>query len=258
MRLQVKNTLFIGKVLLHFERLPSTNAYAQELLSKNRPSEGTVILADYQSAGRGQIGSTWEVAPGKNLTFSLILTPSFLPAPRQFALSQAIALATRDFLSTLCSKQVFVKWPNDIYIEDKKVGGILIQNSLSGKKIQHSIIGIGLNINQSQFDQKLSKASSLAIETGKSFALPQLLPSLLQYIEQRYLELRRGKLLKIQQDYLSHLFLYQKNALYREPGGVAFQGKIVGVNPGGQLGVARENKTKYYSIKEIEYLGIMD
>jgi len=254
--LQVKNTVFIGKVLLHFDRLPSTNAYAQELLSKSRPSEGTVILADYQSAGRGQIGSTWEVSPGKNLTFSLILSPGFLPAPQQFVLSQAVSLAIRDFLSTLCPKSVYVKWPNDIYIEEKKVCGILIQNSLSGKKIQNSIIGIGLNVNQEHFPKGLDNASSLALETGKTFDLPDLFSSLLQHLEQRYQQLRSGKLSQIQQDYLKHLFLYQKEAMYCEPGGSPFTGKIVNVNTRGQLGIARQTEITYYNIKEIKYLGV--
>lgn len=256
--MHIKNTVFIGKVLLHFDSLPSTNAYAQELLSKSRPSEGTVILADHQSAGKGQIGSTWEVTPGKNLTFSLILSPVFLPAQQQFRLSQAICLAIRDFLATLCAKNVYVKWPNDSYIEDKKVCGILIQNTLSRKKIQHSIIGIGLNVNQTFFAEKLNNASSLALETGQQYDLQLVLSSLLQYIEQRYQQLRSGKLSQIQQDYLAHLFLYQEEALYCEPDNLPFRGKIVDVSPGGQLGIAHQNKTSYYSTKEVKWVGLIN
>lgn len=252
--MQVKNTVFIGKVLLHFESLASTNDYAQELLSKSKPVEGTVILADYQSAGRGQIGSTWEVTPGKNLTFSLILSPRFLPIQRQFALSQAIALAIRDFLATLCGKKVYVKWPNDIYIEDRKVAGILIQNTLSGQKIQNSIIGIGLNVNQDQFPKLLSNASSLAIETGKTFDLSSIFPRLLQFIEQRYQQLRSGQSSQIHQNYLDHLFLYQTEALFQEPGKAPFCGSIVDVNPQGQLGIDRQGQISYYNLKEIKWV----
>lgn len=253
--MQVKNTIFIGKVLLHFESLASTNDYAQKLLSKSKPVEGTVILADYQSAGRGQIGNTWKVAPGKNLTFSLILSPRFLPVQKQFALSQAISLAIRDFLATLCAKSIYVKWPNDIYIEDKKVCGILIQNTLSGRNIQNSIIGIGLNVNQEQFPDLLTNASSLAIETGKSFDLPFIFPTLLQFIEQKYQQLRSGQLSEIHQNYLNHLFLYQIEAFFQEPGKAPFSGKITGVNSHGQLGITHQGQVSYYNLKEIKWVG---
>lgn len=252
--MQVKNTVFIGKVLLHFYSLPSTNAYAQELLSKSRPTEGTVILTANQTEGRGQIGSSWLSEPNTNLTFSLILYPHFLPIQRQFALSQAVALATRDFIAEKTSKTASVKWPNDIYINSKKVGGILIQNTLSGKKIQSSIIGIGLNVNQKQFSDSLTKASSLSIETGTTFDLETTLTDILQKIEYRYLQLRFGKLAQIQQDYLEHLYLYNQTASFCIPGEEPFKAKIITINQEGQLGLDDGASIRYFGIKEIQFL----
>lgn len=250
----IKNTVFLGKVLLHFDHLPSTNAYAQELLSKSRPTEGTVILANYQSAGKGQFGTIWEAKPGENLTFSLLLRPVFLPIARQFALSQAIALAIRDYLATLCNETVCVKWPNDIYIGPKKVCGILIQNTLSGKIIQDSIIGVGLNVNQQYFPEGLERASSLALVTGQQYNLQSTLSGLLQHIEQRYQQLRNDQLTLIHEDYLKNLWLYQTEAWYRQPNGECFLGKIVDIQPSGLLGVQQNGRKSYYNLKEIQWV----
>ena len=129
-----KNTLFIGKVFQHFASLESTNQYAVDLISKSKPIEGTVISTFNQTKGRGQIGSTWESAIGKNITLSVILYPSFLPIQKQFYLNQIVALAVKDLLQAYTSKVVQVKWPNDVYIHEHKTAGILIQNSVSGKK----------------------------------------------------------------------------------------------------------------------------
>jgi BirA family biotin operon repressor/biotin-[acetyl-CoA-carboxylase] ligase len=252
--LQVKNTIFIGKVLLHFDSLPSTNAYAQEIVSKSRPSEGTVVLTDHQTEGRGQIGSIWQSKPGQNLTFSIILYPKFLPVQRQFALSQAISLAIRDFLAQKTTKTVSVKWPNDIYIGTKKVCGILIQNTLSGKKIQSSIIGIGLNINQDQFADSFGNASSLHLETGIQFDLQGSLSGLIRSIESYYFQLKSGQLPKIQASYLQHLYLFQQPATFRKPGAQPFKAKIVDINPLGQLGLESQGKRLFYNIKEIQLI----
>ncbi|MCB0573965.1 MAG: biotin--[acetyl-CoA-carboxylase] ligase, partial [Saprospiraceae bacterium] len=181
------NTLFIGKVYHRFDQLPSTNDHAAELIAKSTPPEGTVIRAASQTAGRGQFGSRWESAAGKNLTLSVILYPDWLEAGAQFHLSMATALALHDTVYSIVQNlpdesllkagepstvyrlpstvhrppsTVKIKWPNDLYLGDRKAAGILIQNSLSGAHLQSSILGIGLNVNQPEFDPSLPNPGS--------------------------------------------------------------------------------------------------
>ena len=138
---------FTGKNLVHLERISSTNSYIQELLSNSTPlADGSVIMADEQTHGRGQQGNFWESEPHQNLTFSIYYMPDFLNIDRQYFLSIAVCLGICDFLEKYAEKDFLVKWPNDIYYKDKKIAGILIENSLMGDKIKHSIIGIGINI----------------------------------------------------------------------------------------------------------------
>ncbi|MEO0875802.1 MAG: biotin--[acetyl-CoA-carboxylase] ligase, partial [Bacteroidota bacterium] len=168
------NTLFVGNVVQHFEVLPSTNAYATELLAKTAPNEGTVISAAYQEAGRGQIGSSWTASAGENLLLSVILYPRWLVAQQQFLLSRAVALAVADTITHYVDGQAQVKWPNDVYFGDKKLAGILIQNSLSGKYLQWSVVGIGLNVNEAAFPVDLPKAGSLFLSAGQKFDLAEV------------------------------------------------------------------------------------
>src|ERR1035441_10550859 len=145
-------TLFIGKNLITLDSVASTNNFAKDMLSNTRPVEGTAIMAKEQYAGRGQMGNAWETESGKNLTCSFILYPEFLEADKQFFLNMAVALAVKDFCEHVLHDEIKIKWPNDIYYHDKKLGGILIENSISGNKISSSVIGIGINVNQTAFD----------------------------------------------------------------------------------------------------------
>lgn len=159
---------FIGDTRYHFPVLDSTNAWAAKLLSKIRPKAGTLILADHQTAGRGQIGREWYSDPGLNLLCSCILYPE-LNSQEQFQVSMAVALAVRDTVATFCSdKDVWVKWPNDIYVHDRKIAGILIQNTLQSNTITSCIAGIGLNVNESDFPASLPNPTSLLLETEHS------------------------------------------------------------------------------------------
>jgi len=154
------NNLFIGKVYIKLNEVNSTNEYAKVLLSKNKPSEGTVIFAHYQTNGKGQFGKTWKSEKGKNLTFSIILYPNFLEAKRAYSLNQAVSLGLKDCIESQ-KIPVSIKWPNDIYYHDKKLGGLLIENGLVGENINYSIIGIGLNVNQTTFSQEIPNPTSL-------------------------------------------------------------------------------------------------
>ena len=247
------NTLFVGKVFLELKNLDSTNTHAIKLLSKNNPSEGTVISAWNQANGKGQIGRKWQSEAGKNLTFSIIFYPEFLPAKLQFLLSQAIALGVYDFVSQFIGN-VKVKWPNDIYVGDKKICGILIQNILSGMTIQSSVIGIGMNINQAEFDSNISNPTSLFLETNKEFELATLLEMLCKKVEARYLQLRAGNYALIQNDYLKNLYRFQEQSLFQYPEGEIFKGKIVGLTEPGKLIIHHNNGEEIFDLREVIFL----
>jgi len=158
----------IGTVLYHFPVLDSTNACAARLLSKIRLKPGTMITADYQTAGRGQIHRGWHSAPGLNLCLSCILYPDIRPH-EQFQISMVVSLAVQELVAELCkNKPVTIKWPNDIYVGDKKIAGILIQNSIKGTEITSCIAGIGLNVNETDFPPELPNPTSLKLESTES------------------------------------------------------------------------------------------
>ena len=249
------NTLFVGKVLLSFRELDSTNNYALSLLSKNKPSEGTVISAWKQSDGRGQIGNYWESEAGKNITVSIVLYPSFVTVQEQFVLNQVISLGVVDFLSAKIDRGLRVKWPNDIYVGDKKIAGILIQNSLSQSKIQSSIAGIGINVNQAVFRSNAPNPTSLGLETSSAYELEELLPQLCKAIETRYLEIRSQNFEKVRSDYLNCLYRFQEDALYQRTGTKeVFSGKIVGLTKTGRLILDTKKGEAIFSLKEIKFL----
>lgn len=249
-------TLFIGKVLHHFNTLPSTNATAIEFLAKNNPSEGTVISTFNQTKGKGQFDSTWESATGQNLTQTVILYPKFIFPRQQFLLSKTIALATRDFVAAQLPKsvQTQVKWPNDILVNGKKIAGILIQNSLSGATISHSIAGIGININQTDF-QFLGgrKPTSLALESNTPYHLPTLQQQLFWHIEYRYLQLKNNQWTTLHQDYLTNLYQYRKMQAFEKPNGTRFRGFLEGVTEEGYLIVNWDGHRHEFALKEVRF-----
>ena len=252
----IKNTLFVGKFVYHFDSLPSTNLFAQDLLSKSKPLEGTMISTAFQTAGRGQIGSKWESAAGQNVTLSLILYPLFLHPQKQFLLNQAIALAIRDTLQAYLSDQVFIKWPNDIYVNDLKICGVLIQNTLQTTTIQNSVIGIGININQQLFGESATKATSLALQTNKEYDLVPIVEALCQNIEFRYLELKSSAAENIANIYLEHLYRRHEWHLFRRTEtGEQFSAKITNVSTNGLLEIEHINGViEFFEIKQVAFL----
>ncbi|SHK37831.1 BirA family transcriptional regulator, biotin operon repressor / biotin-[acetyl-CoA-carboxylase] ligase [Hymenobacter psychrotolerans DSM 18569] len=246
-------TLFTGRQVVWLPECASTNTEAQHLIGENRATDGCVVITDKQTAGRGQRGNRWEANPGENLTMSVIWRPTFLPAQDQFLLSQAVALAVHDWASALLGPDgaLRVKWPNDIYYGNRKLGGILIENTLSGAMIQHSVVGIGLNVNQREFGAHT--ATSLAWVTGRPYALPTLISRLLECLERRYLQLRSGRLAAIRHNYLAALFRYQEQHAY-EVEGRRLEGEIRGVDEVGRLIVRIEGQLRHFDLKEISYV----
>jgi BirA family transcriptional regulator, biotin operon repressor / biotin---[acetyl-CoA-carboxylase] ligase len=248
------NTLFVGRVFHDLPEVDSTNAHALSLLSKSKPPEGTVISTRVQYAGRGQIGGGWESAHCKNITLSVILYPVFLPAPRQFQLNQAISLALCEFVAAQIPTPVTIKWPNDIYAGDRKIGGVLIQNAVSGSRLKSSVVGIGLNINQEVFLTHPPNPTSFKLETGAGFDIGALLPSLFRQIEAGYLKLKSGKTVPLQQQYLQRLYRFGEPAIFQRKNDKFFQGVITDVSASGKLEITMEGKSEEFDLKEIKFI----
>lgn len=179
----------IGTPFTHLNRVNSTNIYAMEQLQAKLAEHGAVFFADLQTDGKGQMGKKWESKAGQNLLMSILLNVSALNIGDQFALSAAIALAARDLLSNYIPSNLTIKWPNDIYWGDRKAGGILIENQISGGIWTNAVAGIGININQTQFEGVQNKAVSLKQITGKSYPPIDLAKELCEKVEKRFKQL---------------------------------------------------------------------
>ncbi|MBK7147555.1 MAG: biotin--[acetyl-CoA-carboxylase] ligase [Bacteroidetes bacterium] len=245
--------LFIGTHHIQLDSTDSTNNYARELLSSQKPTEGTVISATEQRSGRGQMGNGWEAAPGKNLTISLILYPVFLAADKQFFLNMAISLGVKDFCEEVLKEEVRIKWPNDIYYGNKKLAGILIENSISGSSLSSSIAGIGININQESFSPALPNPVSFVQITQQHHSLEELQPLLHNYLEKYYLQLRQGHYNFLDKAYTVALYRYQQTSEFIHKG-KRFKGEITGVAKDGKLLVESGGKEHRFMFKEVEYV----
>jgi len=245
--------MIIGSKIIHVENLPSTNTYATQLLKEEGAAEGTVIRADHQTSGRGNGSNKWESEEGKNLLVSIILFPSALFPEEQFLISMTIATGICDFLSAF-TVGISVKWPNDIYIKDDKIAGILIENSLMGDRINNSVAGIGLNINQEKFPPELPNPVSLTQITGKEYDLSVSLRELLRCLDRRYMNLIEGGADKIRSDY--HALLYRKGvwSWFTDSTG-KFEGRVTGVDEFGLLNLEkRSGQSQAYTFKEIGFI----
>lgn len=247
------NTLFIGKIHYHLDETSSTNEYAALLIDAEKTIEGTLITASAQSKGRGYSGNRWESEKGENLLFSIVLKPAFLQARQQFYLNELITLGLYDALQPKLGSSLKIKWPNDVFYKDEKLAGILIENSLSGNFIQHSIIGIGLNVNQTKFDKAIKNVSSLKSITKQEWNLDDLLATICNKIEKRYLQLKNNQLQILQQDYMKALYRADEEHWYRKDG-KRFKARIAGLNPEGKLMLATGKGWDAYGFKEVEFV----
>jgi BirA family biotin operon repressor/biotin-[acetyl-CoA-carboxylase] ligase len=247
--------LFVGQNFVTIKEVDSTNNFLKELVSNSKPLiEGTVIMAENQYAGRGQQQNGWHAEPGKNLTFSLLLKPSFLPVTDQFDLVRAISLGVFDALEPMLGNKLKIKWPNDIYYADQKLGGMLIENMIQGGQIKNAIIGIGLNINQEKFPDNLPNAVSLKQILQQDYDLKVLLSEICRNIEAYYLNLKAGKISFVRNTYLNRLYQLNEEKVYRSKDGV-FNGIIKGVKDNGILVVKSNNGEELeFSLKEIVFL----
>ncbi|WP_235854066.1 biotin--[acetyl-CoA-carboxylase] ligase [Mucilaginibacter terrenus] len=239
---------------MSLKEVDSTNNYLKDMLSNSKPvPEGTVIMAETQFAGRGQQNNVWHAQPGKNLTFSLLLKPSFISPQQQFDLTRAISLGVYDALYPLLRDRLKIKWPNDIYFGDRKLGGMLIENMIQGGQIKSSVIGIGINVNQDNFPVESGAPVSIRQILQRDYELQQILSQICSHIEGWYLKLKAGNLTFIREKYLACLYRLNEEHLFRSNNQV-FTGEITGATVIGQLVVLSNGEEKLYNLKEIEFL----
>ena len=227
----------------------STNDYALSLKKSKVFKQGLVIVSDFQTKGQGQRGNSWQSEKGKNLIISVVIEPK-ISIKKQFEISKIATISVMDFLNSL-GVSSNIKWPNDILVGNKKIAGILIQNVISRDIISHSVIGIGLNVNQLIFDDYTPKATSLKLEMKKKFNLEEIQKELLSSIQNRIKAYRLGK--DIEAEYLDGLFQKDKVAVF-ESKSQKFNGIIRGVTASGLLMVETEKSIREFDLKEIKMI----
>jgi BirA family biotin operon repressor/biotin-[acetyl-CoA-carboxylase] ligase len=248
------SAIFTGKNLVYFNRVTSTNNVLSEMLSNSKPlAEGSVIMADEQSHGRGQHGTFWEASPGKNITISILYKPEFLTIEKQFYLSMAISIGICNFLDDVLKIKTEIKWPNDIYVGIEKIAGILIENSLMGSNLKTSIIGIGLNVNQEFFHSDAPNPCSMKLLSGIEYHIDDLLPLLFEEIEIQYLNLKAGKFQYLKDTYLHKLYRFGEDAMYKV-NGKTLKGNISNIEESGKLVLLTEEGLRSFDTKEIEFI----
>lgn len=249
------DSVFIGTTILKLDRIDSTNTFLLSYLREKELPEGFIVTAEEQFAGRGQRAQEWVSQKGTNLTFSLLLKARFLQISEQFYISKIIALALCKTVQLYTAEKCTIKWPNDIYVGNKKIAGILIENVLSEHKIERSVVGIGLNVNQSTFPKVIKdKASSLFLLCGKEVSKDLVLKQVCKNIEVYYLQLRSAKKNHIDAAYHELLFRMDDWYDYENSEGL-FSGKIVGVGTNGKLLLKRvSGAIESYDLKEISFV----
>jgi len=238
--------------IIVLKEVDSSNNYAKHLVDRG-VENGTVVLAHFQQTGRGQVGNFWESEAEKNLLMSLILYPKFLEAGKQFSISKAISLALVKWLENE-TENVAVKWPNDIYVGDKKIAGILIENTIKGRGLDSSIVGIGLNLNQEIFTSGAPNPVSLKQLTGKTYDIKEVLHELLLIFQSSITDIENGDLEKIDRAYFEKLYRGEEWHLYRKEG-VEFEARISGIGEFGQLQLEnRSGEILEFMFKEVEFV----
>ncbi len=239
--------------LIRYGVLESTNGFAAESLQSSNPANGTVILADYQTKGKGQAENVWIGEKGRNLAFTIIYYPNGLDAGRQFNLSMALSAGIYDFLHAELAG-IKIKWPNDIYATNKKIAGILIENGVQGNRLVSSLLGVGLNVNQELFPDFEVEPTSMKLEKKLEYDREQVLRGVLGSIGKWLDILHLGNTTLIKEKYEKCLYLYKRWAEF-STGGSTFTAMINGVNEYGQLVlVKKDSSTAFFNFKEIRFL----
>ncbi len=235
------------------EQLESTNDYLWEYASQNQLADFFTVSTAFQSKGKGQSESIWESEKDQNILMSTLVNPHALLAENAFQISRWASVAIVSYLDNKGIDNISIKWPNDIYIDSRKIAGILIQNSISGQMLSKSMVGIGLNVNQSTFNNSIPNPISLIQQTLTNFNITDEIDLLIKEMQTHYMWVINNPQLLID---TYHQLLFQKEEWYNyESKGVQFKGKIKGVNQFGQLIVEKmQGNNRIFDIKDILFL----
>ncbi len=240
--------------IFYIEETTSTNQLLWQLATEKNLPEGSVVQTHFQTNGRGQGSNTWEAEKGKNLLFSMLLFPKKIAITEQFLLSEIVALAIKDVLQKELRRSIKIKWPNDIYVEDKKIAGILIENKVMGNEFSSSVIGIGLNVNQTQFISNAPNPISMKLLSEKNFNIEKIMVTVHSRILKYYESIDLSTKI-LQENYFNSLYRNNNFYAYKNNKGEFFLAKITQVLPSGQLVLVDTNNKKHiYSFKEVEFV----
>lgn len=241
-----------GRPVFHFKEISSTNDYAMNLINSGFPVEGTVVRADFQTAGKGQMNKSWHSKSGENLLISIILQPSFLRIDNQFRLHQFVSISIVRSLGSFIREKAYIKWPNDILVGGKKLCGILIQNVLQGSQIKYSIIGIGMNVNQCDFPPDTLNPCSIRSLNGFPSNIDEVFAELISQLEYTYTELYNSPQ-TLQTLYSEFFFLKDQSARFLV-GKEVIEGIIRGTDKNGMLLLENQSKILKFSHGQIQFI----
>ncbi len=247
---------FDNQHIIHFSTVDSTNNQAWRMINKGNDLNGFVIQSAYQASGKGQMGASWESAPGENLLLSYVFRPSMVEPSSQFMITKAISLAVRQSLEAITPGHIFqIKWPNDLYSNGKKIGGILIECSIQGNNIDCCVAGVGLNINQTSFTSDAPNPVSCKLLSGKPHDLDLCQQQVTSKLNSWLSLLKQKQFSRIDEAYLKHLLGYhQCMPFLKIKENQRFLARITGVNKFGQLMLERDGQSKTYDMKEISLI----
>ena len=243
----------VGNQIIKLSSVDSTNNYTAKLVKETKISFGTVIMADFQTRGKGQRSSYWKSDKGLNVLISIYFDSSFLNTENIFFLSKTIALAIRECVEKITGIEVLIKWPNDILVNSKKIAGVLIENQWKNEKLLSSIIGIGLNVNQIVFLGE-DNATSLKNLTSKVYDLNSVLKTLCSSLDTQFSRLRNFEFTEIDGQYHSFLLNHKRWCSY-EKNKILLKGKLIKVDFFGKMVLELENGVKKsFDVKEVSFL----
>jgi BirA family biotin operon repressor/biotin-[acetyl-CoA-carboxylase] ligase len=241
---------------IELQSVDSSNNYARERIHEKLAQHGTTFFAHEQVAGKGQRGKTWVSEKGSNLILSVVMQPQFLPVLNQFQLSACVAVAVHDLFDQYAGSDTKIKWPNDLYWQDKKAGGILIENIIrntdTGSQWEWAIVGIGININQVSFPAELQNPVSLKQITGKNFDVVSLGKELCKKLDKYYQQLMNGEFENIYASYISHLYKKDESVILKKENRI-FNATIKTVSSSGQL-IVQHAIEEHFEFGEVEWI----
>lgn len=244
----------IGNNIVKLNTVDSTNNYAAKMINQTNVPFGTVIMSRFQTSGKGQRASNWVSSVNENLLFSVILDTSFVKPSEIFQLSKVVSISIKMAISTLVPNDVFIKWPNDILVDSFKIAGILIENQWAANKLKSSIVGVGLNVNQTEFNTSFS-ATSLHKLTHKEHAVDEVMRLVIKQLNIYFQHLKKGDHSMLDELYLSNLYRYNIWSNYKSIDCEKFEGKITGVSKDGLIEMEKKNgRSTNYDLKEISFI----